>query len=51
MVETQLTEQSKDTLYPYQQLIVLNNAVRVLLNHVPYDIDEYKTYEFMESED
>lgn len=51
MVESQLTDQATDQLYPYQQLLVLNNAVRVLLNHVPYDMKEYEKYEFMESED
>jgi hypothetical protein len=31
--------------------MVLNNAVRVLINHVPYDKNEYQKYEFMDNEE
>lgn len=51
MVESQLTDDATNKLFPYQQLMVLNNAIRVLLNHVPYDRKEYEKYEFMESEE
>lgn len=51
MVESQLTEPSILKLFPYQQIMVLNNAIRVLLNHVPYDQSEFEKYEFMDSEE
>ena len=31
--------------------MVLNNAIKVLLNHVPYDKEEFDKLEFIESEE
>jgi hypothetical protein len=31
--------------------MVLNNALKVLLNHVPYDEQEYDRYDLIELED
>jgi len=31
--------------------MILSNALRVLLNHVPYDYREFETYEFIKSEE
>lgn len=28
-------------------MMVLNNAIRVLMNHVPYDQEEFTKYEFI----
>lgn len=36
MVETQLTDKAMSYLNDYMQMMVLNNAIRVLLNTVPY---------------
>lgn len=31
--------------------MVLNNAIKVLINHVPFDKAEYEKYEFISQED
>lgn len=31
--------------------MVLSNAIKVLMNHVPYNQKEYEDYEFIEGED
>jgi hypothetical protein len=51
LIESQLTTKSKVKLYSYQQIMVLTNAIKVIINHVPYDQKEFEKYEFIEAED
>lgn len=45
LVETQLTDKATNYLNDYMQMMVLNNAIRVLLNTVPYTKEMNQRYD------
>ena len=50
LIESQLTSVSQHKLYQYQQIMTLSNAIKVLMNHVPYNQSEFEKYEFIEDQ-